>query len=622
MVMPPMSVNFGVDKEGFITEQHYKYLEARARSGTGMIVVGGGAVHPSGLDLPKMPPIWADHFIDALKKMNDIIHQYNVKIGMQLLHGGRQAFHDERVAPSPIPAQGVVKGIPRELTNSEIKGLVEAHGDAARRCLEAGFDFVEIHGAHGYLISEFLAKNSNKRQDEYGGPFENRIRFLLEVLNDVKKKTGSNFPVGVRINGQDYVPDGWTINDTKKIAPILEQFGADWLHISAGIYGSFPVTIPSMYSEQGCFVHLAQEVKGKVNIPIITVGRIKNPELADRIIKEGWADMVAMGRAHLADPEIAAKSRNGNLADIRPCIGCCKGCIDRVLSLEEATCVMNPEVGREYSLKGIKQAAQSKKILVIGAGPAGLAVSRMAALRGHKVIIAEESGYLGGIARLAAIPPGRSEIMDLINYYKRELDNLHVKISLNVKLDKKFIASINPAAVIIATGSLPSIPQIEGLFNTDMKLHTIFDVLEENSLIGDRIIILGGNQAGLEVADFLSEKDKKVVVLHRYNHFAEEMAPNDRTYLMERLKRLNVQLFKKVVIKAFNKKGIIFDNKNKMVILDNFTDLVLSEGMRSIRKASELFADTDIKVYTIGDAKSPRSLLESQAEADEVGRSL
>lgn len=624
LVMPPMGINFGVDEEGYVTDQLKEYFVARAKGGTGMMIVGGAAVHPTGLDLPKLPRIWDDKHISGFTKMTDAVHQYDVKFGIQLLHGGRQSYHSKKVAPSPLPAQGVVKGTPRELTIPEIEEIVEAFGDAARRSEEAGFDFVEIHGAHGYLITEFLALNSNKRKDEYGGPFENRIRFLLEVFRNIKKKTSPGFPVGVRINGDDYIKDGWVIEDAKRIAPILEKEGAAYLHISAGIYGSYPpgISIPSMYAKQGVFIHLAEEIKKVVSTPVIGVGRIKDPEYADRIIKEGKVDMVSMGRAHLADPEIASKALSGNLADIRPCLGCCLGCVHKVFSLEAATCVINPEVNREYLLKGYKKVATPKKILVVGAGPSGLAVSRMAAIRGHKVIVCEEKGYVGGMLRLASIPPGRSEFMDLINYYQRELDNLRVEIRLNVKLDDDLVDSIEPDTVVLATGSLPAIPQIEGLFDTDMDIHTVVEVLKGEVSSGDRVIILGGNQVGLETADFLAEKGKEVAVLHRDEHFAMEMAANDRVFLIERLKRPNVRRYKGVSIKRLLPRGVLFQIKDKEIRLEHFDDMVLSERMRSIRSLADLFKRKGLEVHIIGDAKNPRSLLESQSEADELGRSI
>jgi 2,4-dienoyl-CoA reductase-like NADH-dependent reductase (Old Yellow Enzyme family)/thioredoxin reductase len=556
--------------------------------------------------------------------MTNAIHRYDVKFGIQLLHGGRQCYHGKGVAPSPLPAQGVVKGTPRELTIPEIVEIVEAFGDSARRSEEAGFDFVEIHGAHGYLVTEFLALNSNKREDAYGGSFENRIRFLLEVVRDIKKKTSPDFPLGIRINGDDFIKDGWVIEDAKLVAPILEKEGAAYLHITAGIYGSFPpgISIPSMYAKQGVFIHLAEEIKKVVSIPVIGVGRIKNPEHADRIIKEGRADMVSMGRAHLADPELANKAQSGNLADIRPCLGCCLGCVDNVFQLEAATCVMNPEVNREYLFKGQKKVSAPKKILVVGAGPSGLAVSRMAAIRGHRVVICEEKGHLGGMLRLASIPPGRSEFMDLIDYYQRELDKLRVEIRLNVKLDHDLVDSIEPDAVVLATGSLPEMPQIEGLFDTDMNIHTVVEVFKEEVCLDDRVIILGGNQVGLETADFLAEKGKEVVVLHRERHFAMEMAANDRVFLIERLKRTNVKRYKGVSIKTFLPQGVVFHVKDEEISLDGFEDMVLSDGMRSIRSLADLFKGRGLEVHIIGDAKNPRTLLESQSEADELGRSL
>lgn len=621
LVMPPMSLNFGVDEEGNVTEQHWEYLAARARSGTGMIVVGGGAVHPSGLDLPRMPPIWADRFIGALRWMTAVIHRYNTKIGMQLLHGGRQAYLSDKVAPSPIPALAVVKDVPKELTRSEIKDLVEAYGDAALRCKQAEFDFVEIHAAHGYLITEFLAGNSNVRQDEYGGTFENRTRFLFEIIENIKTKAGAEYPVGVRINGEDYVPGGWTLSDMKRLAPGLEQAGVDWLHISAGIYGSMPLTIPPMYSEHSCFVHLAEEIKKSVGIPVIAVGRIKDPVSADGIIRDGRADMVSMGRAHLADPELAKKAYEGRFDDIRPCIGCCKGCIERALALEEASCVMNPEVGREHLFKK-KVVSAAKKILVVGAGPAGLAVARMAALHSHEVIIVEEDGQAGGMARLAAIPPGRAEISEMIMYYLRELSRLNVEIRLNTTLTEGLIAEIKPHVGIITTGSLPEMPQISGLFDTEMDLHIITDILQNDAVPGNRVVVLGGNMAGLQVADFLVNKEREVFVLHRGEHFAEEMAPNDRAYLMERLKRPGVHLFKNVRFREFLEYSIEFLWRGRAEKLEMITDIVLSEGMRSNRKTSELFKGSEIDVHVIGDAKSPRTLLDALAEADELGRAL
>ncbi|MFO7708941.1 MAG: FAD-dependent oxidoreductase [Desulfobacterales bacterium] len=621
LVMPPMSVNFGVDEQGMVTERHRAYLAARARAGTGMIVVGGGAVHPDGLDLPKMPPAWDDRFIPALGLLAAEVKRHGARIGLQLLHGGRQAFHDRRVAPSPLPSLAVVKGVPRELRRDEILELVVCHAQAARRARDAGFDFVEIHAAHGYLISEFLAPNANLRTDDYGGPFENRTRFLLEILAAVKHRCGSDFPVGVRYNGTDHLDGGWTLEDAVRLAPRLEAAGADWLHVSAGVYGSYPVTIPSMYEPFGLFVHLAEAVKRTVAIPVIAVGRIKDPVMADRLIAEGRADMVAMGRAHIADPELAAKAAQGRLHELRPCIGCCRGCIESVLALGEATCVMNPEVGREYLLEQSPPAAAPRKILVVGAGPAGLSCARLLALRGHRVVVLEERNRAGGALFFAAKAPGRSELWELVAYFLAELERLEVEIRFDTALTPALVGELKPDAAVVATGAAPRFPEITGLFDSGLELSTAADVLCGAVVPGARVAVLGSDQAAMVTADFLAQGGREVSVLGGA-HVAPELAPNDRTSLRRRLSAAGVRLYKRAFIRQFGVDGIRIDHAGGRETLCGIRDLVIADGFRSERKAAEMLSRMGVETHILGDAKSPRTLLEAMAEADETGRAL
>jgi 2,4-dienoyl-CoA reductase-like NADH-dependent reductase (Old Yellow Enzyme family)/thioredoxin reductase len=622
LLMPAMSINFGVDEFGHVTDQLTEYFVVRARGGTGLLLVGGGAVHPTGLELPKLPTLWDDRCIPALTRMTEAVRPFGAKFGMQLMHGGRQSYHDQKVAPSPIPAPAVVKGIPKELSRDEIGNLVKSFGDAARRCQQAGFDFIEIHAAHGYLINQFMSPNANRRSDVYGGTFENRIRFLLELFRDIKHKTGGGFPIGLRINGQDYIQDGWTLEEAMRLSRILQEEGADYLHISAGVYGSSQLTIPSMYVPHGCFVHLAQAVKQQVSIPVVAVGRIKHPDQADRIIREGRADIVAMGRAHLADPELARKAQEGKLNQIRPCIGCCVGCIHSVLALEPGGCVVNPDVGREYQLKETIPAAHANNVLVLGSGPAGLAAARMTALRGHRTCVIEEKGQVGGAARLAAIPPGRSEVGEILEFFVKELERLGVELRLNTRCEDELIRALKPDVVLLATGSLPEMPIVKGLFQTRMQLCTVMEVLDGRTLTGNRVLVLGGSQAALVLSDFLAEQGREVVVLNRKKHFAEEMSSNDRFYLRERLKKGLVQLYKGVSIQSVFDDGLRMRCQTGQFSLDGFDTMVLAEKMTPIRKPAERFKTEGMAIHLIGDAKQPRTIQHAISEGEELGRSL
>jgi 2,4-dienoyl-CoA reductase-like NADH-dependent reductase (Old Yellow Enzyme family)/thioredoxin reductase len=621
LLMSAMSINFGVDQNGFVTDQLTAYFEARARGGVGAMLVGGGAVHPSGIELPDLPKLWDDACIPSLARMVAAMRPYDVRFGVQLMHGGRQSYHDRKVAPSPIPAPAVVRGVPRELRMDEIDELVASFGDAARRCREAGFDFIEVHAAHGYLINQFMAPNANQRSDRYGGGFGNRIRFLLELLADIKTKAGADFPVGIRINGEDYIAGGWTLDDALRLAPVLEAQGAAYLHVSAGVYGSSELTIPSLYAPQGCFVHLAEAVKKTVAIPVVTVGRIKTLDMAEDVIASGRADMVALGRSLLADPEMPAKGRDGRGA-VRPCIGCCLGCIHAVLQLEPGGCVVNPDVGREYNLANDSPAAAPRRVLVVGGGPAGMAAARMAALRGHRVSLIETTPHLGGLFRLAARAPGRQEAGDILAYFTAELKRLDVELRLETPLTPAVIDALAPDAAILATGSLPAMPVIRGFSKTRMPVYTVVEVMEGEMPAGDRMLVLGGGQSALLLADYLAEAGKTVTVLNRGRHFAAEMSSNDRFYLRERLNRHGVEMHKNVAMDGFESHGVRFRSQDRAHTLDGLDALVVSEGMTPIREARALFRGRAVDIHLVGDAREARNLMLAIGEGEEIARTL
>jgi 2,4-dienoyl-CoA reductase-like NADH-dependent reductase (Old Yellow Enzyme family)/thioredoxin reductase len=630
LMMSAMSINFGVDDNCHVTEQLMAYFVERARGGAGMMLVGGGSVHPGGQELPDLPQMYEDGCIPALKRMVDQVRPFGTRFGVQLMHGGRQSYLPEKVAPSPIPAPAVVKGEVRALTVAEIRHLVACFGDAARRCRDAGFDFVEIHGAHGYLINQFMSPNANIRTDEYGGSFENRTRFLFEILADIRARAGEDFPVGIRINGNDYMENGWELTDALTLAPLLEAAGVAYVHVSAGVYGSTELTIPSMYTPQGCFVHLAEAVKQVVGIPVITVGRIKDPVHAEQIIARGQADMVALGRSFLADPHYPEKARTGRIQEIRPCVGCCLGCIHAVLAKEPGGCVVNPDVGREYLMASGETAGESAgsidkprvRILVAGAGPAGLAAARECALAGHDVVICEQGEGPGGLLGLAAKAPGRGELKDILQFFDRELARLDISVRYQTPLTQDLLKEISPDHVVLATGSMPQMPVIKGLFTTSMHLVTGVDVMADTETAGEKVMVLGGGMAGLIVADFLADQGKTVVVLNRKKSFAEEMSSNDRYYLRERLKKEDVTLYKQVSIQGFTPDGVIFSSKGEKITLAGFDTVVISEKFEAVRAARSFEKTSAARFHVIGDAKSPRHLMYCIAEARELAQSL
>lgn len=622
LLMSAMSINFGVDDNGFVTDQLIQYMVTRARGGVGMMLVGGGGIHPTGVELPNLPALWDDGCIPALRRMAEATRPFNCRLGMQLMHGGRQAYHDDKVAPSAIPAAAVVKGVPRALTEQEIRMLVAAFGDAARRCRDAGFDFIEIHAAHGYLISQFMSPNANRRTDAYGGSFENRIRFLLELMADIRDKCGADFTMGVRFNGEDYIENGWTLPDALRLAVILEQHGADYLHVSAGVYGSKQLTIPSMYVPQGCFIDLAAAVKAEVQLPVVAVGRIKAPKLAEQIIQEGKADMVALGRSLLADPQWPDKADAGQVSRIRPCVGCCLGCIHTVLQLEPGGCVVNPDVGREYQLPDVDHTDRPRRVLVAGAGPAGLAAARMAALRGHQVNVCDQARAPGGALALAAMPPGRADLAELVDYFVEELGHLGVVPRMETVLDEALLDEVQPEVVILATGSLPEMPMLKGLYRTGMQLCTVMEVLSGAVGTGGRVIVWGGNQTGLVLADYLAGQGKTVAVLHPKAHFGEEMSSNDRYYLRERLARGGVSLYKKVTVDTFRTDGVAFRADRTPEVLAGFDTVVLADAFAPVREAANLLKKWRVDLHFIGDAKQPRHLMYAVSEGEEIARAL
>ena len=349
--------------------------------------------------------------------------------------------------------------MPIELSVEKIEEFIEDFGDCALRAKKCGFDGVEIHGGHGYLIAQFMSSYSNKRTDEYGGDLENRLRFPVEIIKNIRKKCGDDFIIGFRISADEFIDGGRTLEDTKVIVPVLEQAGIDIVHVSAGCYASCDTIVPPSYVKHAWIADFAKEVKEICDIPVITVGRVNDPRIAESVIRAGKADFVAMGRASLVDPEMPNKAKEGRFEDIRHCIGCNYGCLGILFADQPIKCVLNPTLGNETNCE-IQKTENPKKIAVIGAGPAGLEAAIAAATAGHNVTVYEKSKYAGGQFRLAAIPPCKGEIVDFINWQVTQLKKIGVEIKYDTEVTVDFMKE-NPAdKIIVATGAVPVVPPI------------------------------------------------------------------------------------------------------------------------------------------------------------------
>lgn len=610
LVVAPMVTVF-CDQEGMATERFIAYHEAKARGGWGMIIVEDYAVDPLGRGF-WTPGLWKDEQIESHAQLTERVHKAGARIIAQIYHSGRQTsskvIGQQPVSASPLPCP-LLGETPRELTVEEIQEIVSKFGDAALRAKKAGFDGVEVHGAHGYLIAQFMSKYSNKRCDEYGGSLENRLRFPLEIIADIRKKCGPDFLIDFRISGDEKVPGGRTIEETKCIAAQLEKQGIDMINVSAGTYESTWAIIPPMNITPGWIVDYAAEVKKVVHIPVMTVGRINDPYLAENILTSGKADLIAMGRASLADPEFPKKFAEGRPEDIRQCIGCQQGCLEILFKNEPIRCLVNPTCGFEY-LNEMKQSDKVKKVTVVGGGPAGLEAARAAASVGHCVTLYEKGNHLGGEFAIAAIPPVKGDITSFIAWEARQLEKLGVKIKLNTEYTPSLFEREKPDVVIIATGARPAKPPIPGINGENV-------LLAEEVLLGkipskQKVVVAGGGMIGCETATYLASLGKEVTIVEMLPEVASDEEYTRRVLLMKMFEEKHVRILTGSKIVEITQKGVKVETEG-MTRLIEADAVVLALGMIPCNELTKhLEGKATIKI--VGDAKESRNALEAVRE--------
>ena len=621
LVVPAMGTGFGAS-DGTVSDRLIEYHEARARGGFGLVIVEVTAIDPLGNGSPSELGIWDDKFMPGLRHLVDRIHAASAKIAVQLHHAGRATYSSniggqQPVAPSAIP-DPITREMPRELTVEEIRSLVEAYAQGARRAKECGFDAVELHGAHGYLIAQFMSAYANKRTDEYGGNLEGFLRFPLEILQRTRELVGPDYPILFRISADEAVPEGRTIEESVVVAKRLVAAGLDALHVSVGVFESSHLTSAPPAVEPGFNAAAAATIKAAVSVPVIAVGRIVNSTVAEDIISSGKADLVAIGRSSLTDPEFAVKAFEGRDEDIVKCLSCNEGCIDMLmLGGSSITCTQNQALGREaeYASAG---AAKAKKVVVAGGGPAGLEAARTAALWGHKVTLCEKRDCLGGQVLLAAVPPAKEVWLEVVRSRIKDLQRLEVEIKLGCELTPELVKELSPDVVIVATGSAPLLPDIPGADGS--KAVTAHDALS-GAPVGARIVVVGGGMVGCETADYLAQQGKDVTIVEMLRRTAQDVSPSARYFLRRRLKERDVKILTSTSVKAITDVGVVISSEGEERTLEPVDTVVLATGAKSV---NDLAAVKELvpEAYVVGDAASPGKILQAVQQAAEVARSL
>ncbi len=501
--LPAMHLGMAVEFE--VTDQIIDFYAQRAKGGAGLICVGYATIDELSGNTQNIGA-HDDKFIPGLKKLSKSIKDNGSLSAIQINHAGRYNFSfflngKQPVAPSAI-ASRMTKETPKEMTIEDIKATVEAFAAAALRSKKAGFDAVEVLSGTGYLISEFLSPLTNHRTDDYGGPFENRIRFGIEVLTAVREAIGENYPLIVRMNGNDFMPGGNTRQELIEYAKIISTGPADALCINVGWHEA---RVPQIVAQvpRGAFSYLARGIKEAVDVPVIASHRINDPKTARQLIIDNMCDMVAMGRSLIADPMLPLKTKNGKEKEIVHCIACAQGCFDNLFKLKHVECLCNPLAGYEGT-KEIKKTTSPKKVLVVGAGPAGMTSALTAHSHGNDVIVYEAQSRVGGQLYLAAAPPGRKEFAQLAKDLAIQLEVKKIPLVLNTSVTNDILEKEDPDIVILATGAKAILPPIPGI----ELPHVVesWDVLQNNVFIGEKVVIIGGGAVGVETALFLAEK--------------------------------------------------------------------------------------------------------------------
>lgn len=624
------------------------YCAEKAKGGVGMMVTGVASVHPTSIGHPEKEAggiilqVWDDRVIEPFRRLADEVHRYGARILVQLWHGGINSSSQDSYravwGPSAVPSI-VYRDTPHEMTHAEIAEIVDAFASAAARMKQSGVDGVELHGASGYLLNQFLSPYTNKRTDEYGGSPERRLRFVKEVVSAVRAAAGKDFVVGFKLDGDEYVPGGLTLEDAAYHARELEAHGGiDYFTVSCGIYHTLHMIIPTMRIPMGYADHLAAGVREALeHTPVIALGRIKDAVQAEKVLSDGIADLVCMTRAIISDPEMPNKVQMGRLEEVRNCVGCNQGCVGRLFILRAATCIQNPAIGfeRELGIGTLQPAARRKRVLVVGGGPAGLEAARVAALRGHSVTICDKRDILGGQVDIHARAAGREEFGDIARWLAREVVRLECDVRLNTEVQADWVLSGKYDAVVCATGSRPRMDgfstvaaQVDSIPGVELPhVLSVEDVLLGTKPVGDHVAFIDdeGYYRCPVTAEHVAVQGKKVEVITWMPALFQDLgATLDQGFFFQSLLQQGARFHPLSHVKAIRPDALECYNvyTGEEWVLEGIDTVVLCMHNRPNHDLYQALEGRVPELHQIGDCVAPRRVLNAIYEGTIVGRQL